>query len=90
MAERPQVSRVITVKPDRPYFDAWLRRMQRQFAASGRLSQTAVLLAGEYGESADMWAKRLRNKKLHVNKKLHGIYKKTCLTRFADWVVCRA
>jgi hypothetical protein len=24
------------------------------------------------------------------NKKLHGIYQKTCLTRFPDWVVCRA
>jgi hypothetical protein len=51
---------VITVKPDRPYFDAWLRRMQRQFATSGRLSQTAVLLAGEYGETPDIWVKRLR------------------------------
>jgi hypothetical protein len=60
MPVRPQVSRVITVKPDRPYFDAWLRRMQRQFTASGRLSQTAVLLAGEYGESPDIWVKRLR------------------------------
>jgi hypothetical protein len=51
---------VITVKPDRPYFDAWLRRMKRHFATSGRLSQTAVLLAGEYGENPDIWAKRLR------------------------------
>ncbi len=51
---------MITVKPDRPYFDAWLRRMKRQFAASGRLSQTAVLLAAEYGESPDVWGKRLR------------------------------
>jgi hypothetical protein len=51
---------VITVKPERPYFEAWLRRMKRQFAASGRLSQTAVLLSGEYGGSPDVWSKRLR------------------------------
>jgi hypothetical protein len=57
---RRESRRVITVKPDRPYFDAWLRRMKRHFAASGRLSQTAVLLAGEYGESPDIWVKRLR------------------------------
>ena len=51
---------MINVKPDRPYFDAWLRRTQRQLAASGRLSQTAVLLAAEYGESPEIWVKRLR------------------------------
>lgn len=51
---------MITVKPDRPYFDAWLHRMKRHFAASGRLSQTAVLLASEYGESPEVWVKRLR------------------------------
>lgn len=51
---------MITVKPDRPYFETWLRRMKRHFAASGRLSQTAVLLAAEYGESPEVWVKRLR------------------------------
>jgi hypothetical protein len=52
--------RVINLKPDRPYFDAWLRRTRRQLAASGRLSQTAVRLAGDFGESPDVWVKRLR------------------------------
>jgi hypothetical protein len=55
-----EAGRVITVKPDRPYFEAWLRRTRRQFAVSGRLSQTAYLLAREHGESPDLWADRLR------------------------------
>lgn len=52
--------RVITVKPDRPYFDAWLRRTSRQFSASGRLSQTALVLAKENGGTPDEWRERLR------------------------------
>ncbi|RPJ32955.1 MAG: hypothetical protein EHM17_11930 [Verrucomicrobiaceae bacterium] len=59
-AARPKARRVITVKPDRPYFDAWLRRTSRQFAVSGRLSQTAVVLASENGGTADEWSTRLR------------------------------
>lgn len=51
---------MINVKPDRPYFDAWLRRTRRQLAASGRLSQIAVVLAGDCGETPDIWVKRLR------------------------------
>jgi hypothetical protein len=51
---------VFTVKPDRPYFDAWLRRLSRQFAVSGRLSQTALVLANENGGSPDEWRDRLR------------------------------
>lgn len=34
--------------------------MKRQFAASGRLSQTAVLLASENGGTPEIWVKRLR------------------------------
>lgn len=45
---------------DRPYFDAWLRRTGRQFAVSGRLSQTAMALAASDGGSADEWRTRLR------------------------------
>lgn len=45
---------------DRPYFDAWLRRTGRQFAVSGRLSQTAMALAASEGGSADEWRTRLR------------------------------
>lgn len=52
--------RVTTIKPDRPYFEAWLRRTGRQFAVSGRLSQTATMLARENGGSIDEWRARLR------------------------------
>lgn len=48
-------------KPDRPYFDAWLRRTRKQFAVSGRLSQVAALLSLESGENAQVWGKRLRD-----------------------------
>jgi hypothetical protein len=51
---------VITVKPDRPYFETWLRRTSRQFAVSGRLSQTAMVLARENGGTPDEWSARLR------------------------------
>jgi hypothetical protein len=51
---------VIIVKPDRPYFDAWLRRTNRRLAASGRLSQAALVLANENGGTPDEWRARLR------------------------------
>lgn len=51
---------VISLKPDRPYFEAWLRRTSRQFAVSGRLSQTALILAKEEGGTPDEWSARLR------------------------------
>ncbi len=51
---------VIIAKPDRPYFEAWLRRTGRQFAVSGRLTQTAMVLAGENGGTLDEWRARLR------------------------------
>jgi hypothetical protein len=47
-------------KNDRPYFDAWLRRTGRQFAVSGRLTQTATALAAEQGGTVDEWRSRLR------------------------------
>lgn len=47
-------------KPERPYLEAWLRRISRQFAASGRLSQAAAVLAREDGGCADAWCARLR------------------------------
>lgn len=46
--------------PDRPYFDTWLRRTGRQFAVSGRLTQTAMVLAKEEGGTVDEWRTRLR------------------------------
>ncbi len=51
---------VFTPNPDRPYFEAWLRRTGRQFAISGRLSQTAVILAAENGGTPEEWRSRLR------------------------------
>lgn len=51
---------MFTAKADRPYFDAWLRRTRKQFAVSGRLSQTAMLLAREEGGTAESWSTRLR------------------------------
>lgn len=59
-AVRREARRVITVKPDRPYFESWLRRINRQLAVSGRLSQTAMVLAGENGGTTDEWRTRLR------------------------------
>lgn len=47
-------------KPERPYLEAWLRRISRQFAASGRLSQAAAVLAREDGGCAEAWSARLR------------------------------
>lgn len=47
-------------KPDRPYLEAWLRRTSKQFAVSGRLSQTAAVLAQEEGGSAGEWSAMLR------------------------------
>lgn len=49
------------LKSDRPYFEAWLRRTGRQFAASGRLTQIAFALAKSEGGSVDEWRTRLRN-----------------------------
>lgn len=51
---------MFTLKPDRPYFEAWLRRTKRQFAVSGRLTQTATLLAAQGDGNADEWSARLR------------------------------
>ena len=46
---------------NRPYFNAWLSRTRRQFAVSGRLSQTALVLSQEDGGSCEEWSARLRN-----------------------------
>jgi hypothetical protein len=51
---------VFTPNPDRPYFEAWLRRTGRQFAISGRLTQTATVLAAENGGTVDEWRMRLK------------------------------
>ena len=51
---------MVSANPIRPYFDAWLRRTGRQFAISGRLTQTALALAHEDGSTVDEWRSRLR------------------------------
>ena len=51
---------MFTPTTDRPYFDAWLRRTRRQFALSGRLTQTAMVLAAEDGTGLEEWRTRLR------------------------------
>ncbi len=48
------------LKSDRPYFEKWLRRTSRQFAVSGRLSQTAAALALIEGGTMAEWRARLR------------------------------
>jgi hypothetical protein len=59
-ATRRESSAVFTPNPDRPYFEAWLRRTGRQFAVSGRLSQTAMVLSTKNGGTPDEWKSRLR------------------------------
>ena len=51
---------MFTGNKDRPYFEAWLRRTGKQFAVSGRLTQTAMVLAAEEGGTVDEWRTRLR------------------------------
>ena len=51
---------MFTGRKDRPYFEAWLKRTGKQFAVSGRLTQTAMVLAAEEGGTVDEWRTRLR------------------------------
>lgn len=52
---------MFTARADRPYFTAWLRRTRKQFAVSGRLAQTALLLSKEKDGTAEEWEVYLRN-----------------------------
>ncbi|RYD47026.1 MAG: hypothetical protein EOP85_06255 [Verrucomicrobiaceae bacterium] len=60
MARLMHGSGVFAPKIDRPYFDAWLRRTGRQFAVSGRLTETAMALAASEGGTVEEWRARLR------------------------------
>ncbi len=53
-------SRVFSVKIQRRYFEAWLRRTGKQLAVSGRLTQVAIVLAAEKGGSVEDWRLHLR------------------------------
>jgi hypothetical protein len=44
----------------KPYLDAWLRRTGRELAASGRLSEAALILSRKKGGDAVEWTERLR------------------------------
>ncbi len=47
-------------KPDRPYLESWLRRTRKQLAGSGRLSEAALILSREEGDTPDYWSAFLR------------------------------
>ena len=47
-------------KPDRPYLESWLRRTRKQLAASGRLSELALILSREEGNTPGHWSGYLR------------------------------
>lgn len=44
-----------------PYFDAWLRRTRKQLTTSGKLSQVAIVLAGQDGTTRERWEETLRS-----------------------------
>ena len=46
---------------DRPYVQAWLKRVERQLRGSGRISQISYSLSLEHGGSHDDWSRRLRD-----------------------------
>ena len=48
-------------KPERPYFDNWLRRTRKQLAASGRRSEIALILSKEEGNTPLHWSGYLRD-----------------------------
>jgi hypothetical protein len=47
-------------KPDRPYFESWLKRTRKQLAGSGRLSEIALILSWEEGRTPQKWSSYLR------------------------------
>ena len=48
-------------KPERPYFEHWLRRTRKQLSASGRLSEIALILSKEEGNTVEHWSRYLRD-----------------------------
>lgn len=51
---------VFNARPDRPYLESWLRRTRRQLAGSGRLSEVALILSKEDGDTPDRWSHLIR------------------------------
>lgn len=52
---------MFNAKPDRPYLESWLRRTRKQLAASGRLSEVALILSKEDGDSPERWSQLIRD-----------------------------
>lgn len=48
-------------RADRPYIQAWLKRVGRQLRGSGRLSQAAFALSRSRGGRVEDWSSRLRD-----------------------------
>ena len=48
-------------KPERPYLESWLRRMRKQLAGSGRLTELALILSREEGNTPGYWSSFLRD-----------------------------
>lgn len=48
-------------RADRPYIQAWLKRVGRQLRGSGRLSQVALALSRSRGGRVEDWSSRLRD-----------------------------
>ena len=46
---------------DRPYIQAWLKRVERQLRGSGRISQIALTLSQKRGGNPDEWSRQLRD-----------------------------
>lgn len=46
---------------DRPYVQAWLKRVGRQLSGSGRVSQVAMALSMRQGGEREEWSRRLRD-----------------------------
>jgi hypothetical protein len=51
---------VFPAKPDRPYLETWLRRTRKLLSASGRLSEIALILSLDDGNTPDHWSRYLR------------------------------
>ena len=47
-------------KNAKPYLDAWLQRTRKQLSASGKLTETAYLLAEGKREELELWRTRIQ------------------------------
>lgn len=46
---------------DRPYVQAWLKRVGRQLSGSGRVTQVAMALSMRQGGEREEWSRKLRD-----------------------------